>query len=313
MHPEFIMKPLIAFVLLIAGLGAAATRAQEGDQTAPPRLSIRTDLVTLPVTVVDAAGRFVTGLDREQFTVYDDGEPQPIEFFTSEDLPLTIGLVVDSSASMRVHRSNVTAAAAAFAAMSNPLDEFFTVHFNERAWLGLPPGLAFTEEWGQLHAVLKAAPASGMTALHDAVDLALDHIRLGTHGRKALIVVSDGGDNASVHTRDAVLQHARKTETVLYTVTLADPDDHETNPRVLKTLANETGGRTFAPRDVDEVIRAFEQIARELRSGYEIGFAASTNGGLHAVRVVVDARDRRHLTARTRAAYYTGPSPDAQR
>ena len=308
------MRPLIAFLLLIVG-GVAAIPAQEREQTAPPRLSIRTDLVTLPVTVVDAEGRFVTGLGREQFTVYDDGEPQPIEFFTSEDLPLTIGLVVDSSASMKVHRHNVTAAAAAFAAMSDPLDEFFTVNFNEHVWLGLPPGLAFTEDWGRLHAALKAAPAAGMTALHDAIDLALEHVRLGTHDRKALIVVSDGGDNASSRTRDAILQRARMTETVIYAVTLVDRDDHDADPRVLKTLAKETGGRAFAPRDADEVIRAFEQIARELRSGYEIGFAAreSTSGGLHLVRVAVDAHDRRHLTARTRAAYYAGPPPDAER
>ena len=308
------MRPLIALVFLIVGGSVAAIPAQERDVTAP-RLSIRTELVTLPVTVVDADGRFVTGLGREQFTVYDDGEPQPIEFFSSEDLPLTIGLVVDSSASMNVHRNNVTAAAAAFAAMSDPLDEFFTVHFNEHVWLGLPPGLAFTEDWGRLHAALKAAPAQGMTALHDAIDLALEHVRLGTHDRKALIIVSDGGDNASVHTRDAVLHHARKTETVIYSVTLADRDDHDAAPRVLKTLANDTGGRAFAPRDADDVIRAFEQIARELRSGYEIGFAAreSASGGLHMVRVVVDARDRHHLTARTRTAYYAGPAPGVER
>jgi Ca-activated chloride channel family protein len=310
------MKPLLVLMLLMAvGTGAAAIPPQERDATAPARLSIRTDLVTLPVAVVDAAGHFVSGLRQEQFTVYDDGEPQPIAFFTSDDLPLTIGLVVDSSASMRAHRDNVTAAAAAFAAMSDPLDEFFTVNFNERVWLGLPSGVAFTENWAQLRATMAAAPAAGMTALHDAVDRALDHVRLGTHSRQALIVVSDGGDNASSHTRDAVLQHARQTATVIYTVMLVDRDDHEADPRVLKTLARETGGRAFAPRDADEVIRAFEQIAREIRSGYLIGFAPReyVGGGLHLVRVSVDARDRRQLTVRTRAGYYAAPTAAPER
>lgn len=305
------MKPLLALALLLAlSTGAATIASQQGDVTAPQRLSIYTDLVTLPVTVVDRDGRFVTGLGREQFTVYDEGEPQPIEFFTSEDLPLTIGLVVDSSASMRPHRDNVTAASAAFAAMSDPLDEFFTVNFNERVWLGLPRGVAFTEDWSQLRRALAAAPTHGMTALHDAVDLALDHVRFGTQERKALIVVSDGGDNASSHTRDAVLQHARAADTVIYAVTLADRNDHEANPKVMKTLAQETGGRAFTPHNADEVIRAFEQIARELRSGYIIGFAPreSDRLGLHLVRVVVDTGDRRQLTARTRVGYYAGPS-----
>jgi Ca-activated chloride channel family protein len=310
------MKPLFAFLLLMAvGTGAAAIPPQGREATAPPRLSIRTDLVTLPVSVVDLEGRFVTGLGREQFTVYDNSEPQAIEFFTSEDLPLTIGLVVDSSASMSAHRNNVTAAAAAFAAMSDPLDEFFTVNFNERVWLGLPGGVAFTEDWGQLRAAMAAAPAYGMTALYDAVDRALEHVRLGTHERKALIVVSDGGDNASSHTRDAVLQHARHADTVIYAVVLMDRDDHEANPRVLKALAKETGGRAFAPRNADEVIHDFEQIARETRSGYTIGFAPSESdsGGLHLVRVSVDARDRRPLTARTRAGYYVEPTTAPER
>jgi VWFA-related protein len=310
------MKPSFLFLLLVAvGMGPPAAPPQQRDETPPPRLSIQTDLVTLPVTVVDRDGRFVSGLGRERFTLYDNSEPQAIEFFTSEDLPLTIGLVVDSSASMRPHRDNVTAAAAAFAAMSDPFDEFFTVNFNEHAWLGLPDGIAFTENWNQLHRALAAAPTLGMTAVHDAVDLALDHIRLGTQERRALIVVSDGGDNASSHTRDAVLQHARLAETVIYAVTLTGRDDHEANPKILKTLAQETGGRAFTPRNADEVIHAFEQIARELRSGYTIGFAPRETAalGLHLVRVVVDAGDRRQLTARTRVGYYAGPSTATDR
>ena len=309
------MKPFFAVLLLMAVGQSAGGIGPQRDGTAPPRLSIHSDLVMLPVTVVDADGRFVPDLRREHFTVYDDAEPRPIELFTSDDLPLTIGLVIDSSASMRGRRDDVIAAAAAFAAMSDPLDQFFTVNFNDSVWFGLPPDVLFTQDWTQLRAALRAPPARGMSALHDAIDRALDHVRLGTRHRKALIVVSDGGDNASSHTLDAVLQHARGAETVIYAVTLADPDEREANPRALKTLARETGGRPFAPRRVEDVIKAFEQIARELRSSYTIGFVPreTDRAGFHLVRVVADAGDGHHLVARTRVGYYAGPSAATSR
>lgn len=303
---ELIVKPLLAFMLLLAA-GAAAGSGSPQQEVAAPILSIKTELVTLPVTVVDSHGGFVTGLRRENFSVYDEGQAQPIQFFTSDDLPVTIGLVIDSSGSMRERREDVTAAATAFAGLSHPRDEFFTVNFNEAVWLGLPHPLAFTEDASQLRTVLAAAPAYGMTALHDAVDRALDHLRLGTRDRKALIVVSDGGDNASSHSFNEVLQHARVANATIYSVTLVDPDDREAKPRLMKSLASETGGRAFSPRRANDVMNAFEQIARELRSGYTIGFSpGEIDSGFHTVRVVADAGDHRALIARTKAGYYAG-------
>jgi Ca-activated chloride channel homolog len=302
------VKPLLLFFMLFLAAGTSVGPGLPQQEVAAPVLSIKTELVTLPVTVVDPHGGFVTGLRREDFTVYDEGEVQPIEFFTSDDRPATIGLVIDSSGSMRERRQDVTAAATAFAGLSHPLDEFFTVNFNEKVWLGLPHPLAFTEDAAQLRAVLAAAPASGMTALHDAVDRALDHLTRGTRERRALIVVSDGGDNASAHTFESVLQHARIADATIYTVTLADPDDREAKPRLMKSLARETGGGTFSPRRADDVRKAFEQIARDIRSGYTIGFSTGDTAiGFHLVRVVADAGDRRALIARTRAGYYAGP------
>ena len=308
------MKPLTYLLLvgLWTALGSASPQQEPGE---PPVISARTDLVTLTVSVVDGRGGFVTGLRPEHFTVYDSGEPQTIQIFTSEDVPATIGLVIDSSGSMRGRRNEVTAAAAAFADMSHPLDEFFTLNFNEYVWLGLPPGVAFTEDMDELGAALSAAPAYGLTALYDAVDHALDHLQLGSRDRKALIVVSDGGDNASAQTLDAVLEHARRAGVVIYSVTLHNPDDRDANPRVLKKLAGETGARAFTPGSADEVMRSFAQIAREIRSAYTIGFVptATADGGFRPVRVVVDAGDRRSLTVRTRAGYYAGPSSDQAR
>jgi Ca-activated chloride channel family protein len=266
-------------------------------------------LVTLSVTVEDSQGRFVTGLAREHFHVYDNGEPQPIELFTAEAVPATIGLVIDCSGSMRGRRDDVTAAVTAFAGISHPLDEIFTIHFNEAVWPGLTPGLVATHDPQRLRALLSAAPARGMTALYDAVDRAADYVRIGTRDRRILIVVADGGDNASVLSLDVVLEHVRRVNAVVYSVALVDPDDREARPQVLRRLARETGGDVFTPRRADGVMEAFVRIAQEIRSGYTIGFTPpETAEGFRPIRVVVDAGDRRQLVARTRPGYRARPS-----
>ena len=308
------MRPLPSLALCL-GLWSAVGSASPQEGLEPPILSVRTDLVTLPVTVVDRRGALVTGLRREHFAVYDDSELQTIQFFTSEDVPATIGLVIDSSGSMRGRRDEVTAAAAAFASISHPLGEFFTVNFNEAVWPGLPPGVPFTEDAGQLRTALSGAPAHGMTALYDAVYRALEHLQYGSRDRKALIVVSDGGDNASARTLDAVMEHARRTNAAIYAVTFFDPDNRDARPGVLKTLARETGGHAFEPRRAEHVAESFAQIAREIRSGYTIGFVpADTRGnGFRSLRVVADASDDRRLIVRTRAGYYAGSSGQTAR
>lgn len=275
-----------------------------------PILSARTDLVTLAVTVVDRRGRAVAGLGPAHFTIYDNGERQSIQFFTNEDLPATIGLVIDCSGSMRARRDAVMAAGGALVAISHPLDEFFTLNFNESVWPGLPPGADFAQDTNQLRAALSAAPARGMTALYDAIDRALDHVQLGTRDRRALIIVSDGGDNASTHSLGDVLDRARRTSAVIYSVTLFDPDDRDARPRVLKQLARETGGRAFTLDAAGDVMTAFAHIAREIRTGYTIGFTPPESGDdrFHVVRVVADADNGRQLIARTRAGYYAGAS-----
>jgi Ca-activated chloride channel family protein len=298
------------FTALLLALSATAGSTAAQQQEQPPILSVRTDLVTLPVTVVDQRGALVTGLRVEDFTVYENGRPHPIEFFTSEDLPATIGLLIDSSGSMRGRREAVTLAAGAFAAMRHSRDEFFTLNFNEAVWPGLPPAVLFTEDMEELEAALEAAPAQGMTALYDALYRALDYMELGTRERRALIVVSDGGDNASTRTLDAVVERARRTTVVLYSVTFPDRDNRDARPGVLKRLARETGGRAFAPDTTAEVSQAFTRIADEIRSGYTIGFtpAEASTPEFRAVRVVADGRDGRMLIVRTRAGYYAGPS-----
>jgi Ca-activated chloride channel homolog len=299
----------LMYAALFSGLSAALVLGapqQGADQR--PTISVETNLVMLPVTVVDRRGEFVAGLTADQFTVYDNGQPQPIQFFTSEEMTATVGIVVDCSTSMRARRDDVTAAATAFAESAHPLDEMFSVNFNEAVWPGLPPGVIFAANVDQLHRALARAPANGMTALFDAVDRALDHLQFGTRDRKALILVSDGGDNASTQTLPAVVERARRSNAVIYSVTIVDPDSRDARPDVLKKLARETGGDVFAPRRAADVVKAFTRIGQEIRTGYMLGFSPPTvaNGGFRTIRVVADSGDGRPLIVRTRAGYYAG-------
>ena len=304
------MRAILTVCLGLVIFNLPSSGAQQQEPGGRLKLSVETSLVMMPVTVVDSHGTFVPGLTQSAFTVYDNGVPQAIEFFTDEDLPATVGLVIDSSDSMRGRRDDVTAAGTAFAEFSHPLDEVFTVNFNEMVWPGLPPPVVFAEDVAQLRAALRRAPARWMTALYDAVDRALSHLEVGTHDRKALIVVSDGGDNASSTRLEAVLAHARRTGATIYSVIIADPDDREARPDVLKLFARETGGAVFAPKRAADVTSAFTRIAREIRAAYTIGFPPpdAPEGSYRTLRVVVETADHRRLTARTRAGYHAGRS-----
>lgn len=306
------MTALTRLLLVFALFGTLTSASSQVKVEQTPVLSVTTDLVMLPVSVTDRQGRFVEGLGPESFLVYDNGQPQAIEFFMAEEIPATIGLVIDSSMSMRGRRDDVTAGAAAFAAVSHPLDEFFTLNFNEAVWPGLPRGVSFTSDADQLREALAAAPAAGMTALYDAIDRGLDHLQGGTRDRKALVVVSDGGDNASSTTFDAVLERARTRNVAIYSVTLVDATSHEANPDVLTRLARETGGLAMRPERRGDVTAAFVRVAHEIRSGYALGFSPATTGagGFHWLFVRVKTADNRILTVRTRAGYYARASDD---
>ncbi len=304
------MRRMLLVLMLLTLSTVPAAQAPQRGQGEPPTISVETNLVMLPVTVLARHGEFVTDLTADRFVVYDNGEPQPIEFFSSEEMPATVGLVIDSSSSMRVRRPDVTAAATAFASSAHPLDEMFSVNFNEQVWTGLPQGVPFADSVAQLHRALARAPAVGMTALYDAVDLALEHLQLGTRDRRALIVVSDGGDNASNRTLDEVLEHARRANVVIYAVLLADPSGHDAKPAVLRKLTKDTGGALVEPRRSEDVMSAFERIGQDIRSGYMLGYSpsAADNGGFRTIKVVATSRDGRPLTVRTRAGYYAGHS-----
>lgn len=270
----------------------------------------RTDLVVVHVTVVDKKTGFVSGLRRDDFLVYEDGRPQPIRLFLSEDTPVTVGLVIDNSASMRPRREDVIAAGMAFARASHPRDEMFTVNFNERVWPGLEPPRVFTSSLTSLNDALERTIARGQTALFDAVLYGLAHLAQATAPKKALVVLSDGGDNASKANVKQVIDAAHRTDAVIYTIGLFGDTRAEGNPRLLKALAAATGGEMLGPKKQSDFVPTLERVARSIRGSYTIGYAPTDpndEGRFHTIRVTARTAHPSRVTVRAREGYVSGP------
>jgi Ca-activated chloride channel homolog len=266
------------------------------------------DLVVLPVTVTDHKGNFVPGLAQKDFQVYENGKPQSISHFDHSDVPVTAGLVIDSSGSMGPNRAEVAQAAKDFLTSSNSQDEIFVVNFNERVSFGLPPLVPFTNDVAQLQAGVLSGPSAGMTALYDATDLALNHLTLGTNDKKALIVISDGGDNASHENFRLLLASAQHTSAIIYTIGIISEAESDVNPGVLQRLASATGGKSYFPKSAADLPAICQQIARDLREQYTIAYVPADrthDGTFRKVRVSVHAPGRGGLVVRTREGYFT--------
>jgi VWFA-related protein len=304
------MRSLLPAALLVSCFASdqlAADRRQTEQEQARPQFRAVTELVVLHVIVKDRRGEYVPGLPASAFTVLEDGRPQDIEFFGQEDAPVTVGLVVDNSGSMQPVRDRVIAAAGAFVDTSHPQDEIFALTFNEHIRAALPPHAPFTGESGILRAGLSnALIPTGRTALYDAVSEGVRYLARGTHDSKVLVVVSDGGDNASSTTFDAIVDRALAANIVIYGVWLADSLEPEASPGPLRKLAEMTGGDCFQPRDTADVEEVLRQVARDIRHTYSIGYVptrTSRDGRMRRVRVSATAPSRERLRVRTRQGY----------
>ena len=273
------------------------------------RIAVDVDLVVLQATVRDHEGHTVGNLSQQDFEVFEDGRPQPIHLFRYEDTPVTVGLVIDHSRSMSEKLADVTSAARAFVHSSNANDQMFVVNFNENVSLGLPIGMRFSDNAEQLGGAIWGAPAMGMTALYDAIIEALERLQQGTSDKKVLIVISDGGDNASKARLEGVLKMAEQSSAMIYTIGISDPDDPDGNPKVLRRLAQETGGEVFFPTQLSETVEICERIARDIRDQYTIGYSspnAKRDGVYHKVRLTTRVKANGKLSVRTRAGYSAG-------
>jgi Ca-activated chloride channel homolog len=305
--PQIILRLLPLFFLLPApGVFAQTESPPKETATSEATISVDVDLVVLQATVRDKKGGFVSGLEKRDFQVFENGDPQAIHVFQHEDVPVAVGLIVDNSGSMSRKRKDVTAAALAFVKSSNRRDEMFVVNFNERVSFGLPDTRLFSASPAELEAALNGVPARGMTAVYDAIDAGLDHLKKATLDKKVLIVISDGGDNASRHTLEQVLESAGRSDVMIYTIGLFDEDDEDRNPGVLRKIARATGGEVFLPKETSEVVPICERIAEDIRNQYTIGYAPSNrtlDSAYRTIRVTATGRHNEKYTVRTRTGY----------
>ena len=297
-------------VLVAAGYYQKSAPSTNNGQE-PQNYTIRTTsrLVLLDVSVKSRDGGFVSGLTQDSFKVYENGKPQQITQFANADIPVTVGILVDESGSMRPKRTEVIAAALEFIKASNPQDEVFVINFNEKARRGLPDTVLFSDNIDQLRAALWRGMPEGRTALYDAIEMALHQTDMGRRDKKTLLVISDGGDNVSVHKFPEVMHDVLQSIMTIYTVGIFDEDDPERNPGVLKQLAQVSGGAVYFPKTLEEVVPICRQIAKDVRTRYTIGYIPEVNNGKPERQIKVEASSPagQKLSVRTRTRYLFTP------
>jgi Ca-activated chloride channel family protein len=290
------MRQRVIALLVLVGLAGSAA----------PQISVNVDLVVLNPVVRDRKGQFASDLHESDFQVYEDGVRQTIQLFRHEDIPVTVGLVVDHSGSMRPKLTDVITAVRTFVQSSRPDDQMFVVNFNEKVTLGLPDAIQSGNRSDALARAISGTPAIGKTALYDAATEAFRQLRAGGPAKKVLIVISDGGDNASSHKLAEVLKTAEESSVLVYTIGIFDDEDEDKNPGVLTRLAKATGGEAFFPRERSEVVAICESIARDIRNQYTVGYVSSNSartGAWRSIRLTAAAAGHDKLEVRTRSGY----------
>jgi VWFA-related protein len=292
----------VRVIVALALLPLLDARAQQ------PPFRAETRLVVIHATVRNARGELVTNLERSAFSVYENGKRQPLTLFRRDDIPVSLGLLIDNSGSMRTLRSKVEAAALALARASNPQDEIFVLNFNDKARIDVP----FTSDVNVLDAGIARVDSIGGTAMRDALEMGQTYLgEHGTRDRKVLLVITDGIDNASVITRDRIEKQAEERDTVIFAVGLFGTEDRVKQGRhELDHLAERSGGMAYYPAGIDEIGAVALEIARQIRNQYTIAYAPLNqvlDGTYRAIRVTVTASER--LSVRTRAGYRATPLP----
>ncbi len=272
-------------------------------------IKVDVNLVVLHTTVLDDRGRFADGLKREEFRVFEDKVEQKLAVFKREDIPVSFGLVIDNSGSMRDKRERVNAAALIFVRTSNPADEGFVVNFNDDYYLDMDKD--FTSNISDMKEALERIDSRGSTALYDAVVGSLDHLKKGTRDKKVLLVVTDGEDNASRKTFEQTLEEAQKSDAVIYTVGLLSQESKKNAKRArkkLQELSLATGGLAFFPENLEDAENICTQIAHDIRNQYTLAYYPSNtrrDGTFRAVNVTVTPlHGHGKLSVRTRTGYY---------
>ncbi len=326
---RFPIAALAASLAIVFFCGAGAW-AQNPAQIPPPygtnqsnpyTLKKNVDMVRLPITIVDKDGNFVDGLQESNFRILENKMPQTISAFTHADIPITVGLVIDDSGSMKSKRARVNAAALTFVKTSNPQDQVFVVNFNDEYYLDMDED--FTNDPKVLRAALERIDSRGGTALYDAILSSMGHLKKGTREKRVLLVVTDGVDNSSdpAHTLSYTVQKVEQSNVVIYGVGLFTTDDDSRSEirqgkKALLALTEASGGEVFFPETVDQADAICNRIAQDIRSQYMVGYYPKNdakNGMFRQVKVeLTGVKDKGKLTVRTRPGYYAPMAESAQ-
>ncbi len=275
-------------------------------QTDDFRIATNVDLVLLDISVKDAKGGYVANLTGDHFRIEENGIPQKITSFVNMDVPVAAGLILDASGSMRTKRNDVNVAGITFIDASNPKDQMFVMDFNDKVLPGLPDDVPFTDNIELLRLALSKHRTEGKTVLYDAIETGLQHLGVAQREKKTLLVVSDGGDNASRHNLADVMHAIEDSQTTIYTVGIADPDDPDRNPGVLQRIAGVSGGESFQLDRYEDIVPTLKKIAVDIRKRYTIGYVpdrGNTKIGLRKIRVTASAPDHGRLVVHTRTSY----------
>ena len=315
------MRPLnrSLAVVLVAALALAQSPpahppqppASEQDET--PTFTAETNLVVLHASVFDKSGKLLTNIPQSAFHVFENGVEQPIKNFRREDVPVSMGIVIDNSGSMRDKLPKVAAASMLLVKNSNPEDEEFIVNFNDDAYLDQD----FTSDTKKLEEALDKIDARGGTAMRDAISMSIDNLKAkGKREKKVLLVVTDGNDNTSQISLEQIVRKAQQSEVLIYSIGLLneeEPREARQAKRALKALAEATGALDYYPKDLAEVSRITPQVAHEIRSQYMISYLPTNttfDGKFRKITVAVTGYG--HPTVRTRNGYYAKTAPPSK-
>src|SRR6516164_1782009 len=325
-NPLRVFVGILSFaVVLAAGCLAYAQQAPPAIPTPGPpppagaqaqaghRIKSDVDLVVLHVTVADDHGQFVPNLQEDNFRVFEQNVEQKISYFSRQDIPVTMGLIIDNSGSMREKREQVATAAMTFVRTSNPQDEAFVVNFNDEYYLDTEGD--FTSDQKDLNDALSRIDTRGSTALYDALIGSLAHVKKGHKDKRVLLVVTDGDDDASQKTLEDAMRAAEESTATIYTIGVFSEDDRQHEKRmvrhskkVLQEIAEATGGLAYFPDNLNEVTPICEQVAKEIRNQYTIGYYPTNtakDGTFRSVQLkVIPPNGRGKLFVRTRTGYY---------
>ncbi len=296
---------LVSAALLMAQNTPRQPETAEGDV---PVFHSGIQLVDLHVSVLDKNGKLLTDIPQSAFKVTENGAEQTIRTFRREDVPVSMGIIIDNSGSMKDKRARVAAAALALVKNSNPQDEVFIVNFNDDAYLDQP----FTSDIKKLEGALEKIDSKGGTAMRDAISSSLDYVKSkGKRDKKVLLVVTDGNDNTSVEGLEQLVRKAQHSEVLIYCIGLLsdeEPREARSAKRALKALAEASGGLEYYPKDVSDVEKVTPQIAHEIRNQYLLAYTPTNqnlDGTFRQIKVIVNGFGRPNV--RTRNGYYATP------